>query len=214
MQKAFLRLVHTISKFIPKSLKQPKCDTPACTIVIFVCTTIFIDKSKTTVSRVSLLIKKGIFFFIGNNQLYQLFMNRSPLPLLCGYSSFTAAFESFMFIAQPNAFFNIVDHLALWIKREFFDISIPEMVMCCSTKISGVINCINDHFLVTWKKIWRNQLSLLCQIVVMTQLLKMLPVAVGVFGMNFNHIMTELIDLNPEGANVDTTKMMFSSDDI
>lgn len=48
----------------------------------------------------------------------------------------------------------------------------------------------------------------------MTQLLKMLPVAVGVFGMNFNHIMTELIDLNPEGANVDTTKMMFSSDDI
>ena len=105
-----------------------------------------------------------------------------------GDLSITAAVKSVMLVVQHNSFFNIMDHLAPLIGKNFQPVVLVEVSFVVKT--DAINNCIRDHFFDELKeKMAHSPFSIILDGSNDTGLGKMYPVTVHIFDVDFNRIM-------------------------
>ena len=75
----------------------------------------------------------------------QLFATKQNVMSISVDPSITTAVKSAVIVVQHNTFFNIVNHLAPLIKKEFSDSPASKSFTYGKTKTDAIINYIGDH---------------------------------------------------------------------
>ena len=118
-----------------------------------------------------------------------------------------------MLVVHHNTFFNLSDHLSLYVNNEFKGSCAAEKIFCGRAKTVAIVNCVGDQFqldLITDLK--KLLFSLMLDGSNDSGVLKMFPVPVRIFDMNHQRIKTTFFDMNlMEGQYASTAAEMFSS---
>ena len=97
-----------------------------------------------------------------------------------------------MLVIHHNTFFNLSDHLTPYINNEFKGSRAAENFSCRRTKTSTIVNCVGDQFqldlIFDLKKL---PFSLMLDGSNDTGVVKIFPVAVRIFDINHQGIMTK-----------------------
>ena len=120
-----------------------------------------------------------------------------------------------MLIVQHNTFFNLSDHLAPFIRKEFKGSSVAESFQCGRTKTAAIVNCIGNYFFEKLKTDMKDlPFSLMLDASNDNGVEKMFPITVWIFDIEFNCVMTKFFDINLiEGRDSSTAACMFQSVD-
>ena len=127
------------------------------------------------------------------------------------HPSIQAEVKMTMMIVHHNTFFNLSEHLTQIVKSEFQGSAAAENFACGRTKTSAIINCLGDEFkaeLVDDMK--KFPFSFMIDGSNDTGIAKMHAVTVRIYDVNFNRVMTKLLDMNLiEGSTSGTAATIF-----
>ena len=126
---------------------------------------------------------------------------RKQVPVDDVDPTITAETKAVMLIVQHNTFFNLMDHLSSFIKREYKDSPTAEFFSCGRTKTAAIVNCMGDNFFEELKAdMQENPFSIMLDTSNDTGVQKMFPMTVRIFDTCFSRIMTKLFDINLSGG--------------
>ena len=120
-----------------------------------------------------------------------------------------------MLVVHHNTFFNLSDHLTPYINNEMKGSGAAEHFLCGRTKTSAIVNCVGDQFQLDVMADLKN-LSFILMLDGSndTWALKMFPVTVRIFDINYQRIIIKKFYMYlMEGRDASTAAEMFSSVD-
>ena len=172
-----------------------------------------IKPSKCVDLFVGHLLSYDTFFLLGSS--LQTFLRPETPTTSSTHPAILDEVRMAMLVVHHNTFFNLSDHLTPYINNELKGNRAAEHFLCGCTKTSAIVNCVGDHFQLDVIADLKNlPFILMLDGSNDTWALKMFPVTVRIFDINYQRIIIKNFYMYlMEGRDASTAAEMFSSVD-